>query len=342
MSENLDALRVPVKESDRRPGPYPYYGASGIVDYVDDFIFNGDHVLVAEDGENLRTRRTPVAFLVRGKFWVNNHAHVLRGNGNSDTRFLAYTISQADIGSFLTGSTMPKLTRVGLDRIPVSSPPLREQRRIAALLGALDDKIELNRRMNETLERLTRAMYSERFQNERAKDWPRTPISGLCSTQYGFTASSTRVPAGPHLLRVMDINKRPWVDWASVPYCEINDAQLDKYKLFRGDIVVARMADPGKAAIVEDEVDAVFASYLVRLKTSSRALAYFLYGFLQSPSYAEYAEGAMGGSVQKNMNARVITGADVRLPPEAEMEGHLKAIEPLRAGLLRTSTSRAP
>lgn len=90
-------LRVPVKESDRRPGPYPYYGASGIVDYVDGYLFDGEYLLVAEDGENLRTRKTPVAFLATGKFWVNNHAHVIRGNGFADTRFLMYVLSAADI-----------------------------------------------------------------------------------------------------------------------------------------------------------------------------------------------------------------------------------------------------
>ena len=68
---NLDYRRVPVKEPDRRPGPYPYYGASGIVDYVDGYLFDGDHLLIAEDGENLRTRKTPIAFLAWGKFWVN-------------------------------------------------------------------------------------------------------------------------------------------------------------------------------------------------------------------------------------------------------------------------------
>jgi type I restriction enzyme S subunit len=78
LTENFDGRRVPVKEADRRAGPYPYYGASGIVDHVDDWLFDGEYLLIAEDGENLRTRRTPVAFLARGKFWVNNHLHFVR------------------------------------------------------------------------------------------------------------------------------------------------------------------------------------------------------------------------------------------------------------------------
>lgn len=161
--QNLDGKRVPVKESDRKSGPFPYYGASGVVDYVDGFLFEGLHLLIAEDGENLRTRKLPVAFLADGRFWVNNHAHVVRGNAEADTRFLCYALQQADISAFLSGSTMPKLTQGSLLRIPVFTPPLPEQRAIAATLGALDDKIESNRKMNATLEAMARTLFRDWF-----------------------------------------------------------------------------------------------------------------------------------------------------------------------------------
>jgi type I restriction enzyme S subunit len=163
LTENFDSLRVPVKEADRRAGPYPYYGASGIVDYVDSFLFDGEHLLIAEDGENLRTRNTPIAFLARGKFWVNNHAHIVRGNREADTRFLMYALAVADISGYLTGSTMPKLTQGNMHRLPLLAPPVDEQRAIAHILGTLDDKIELNRRMNETLEAMARALFQSWF-----------------------------------------------------------------------------------------------------------------------------------------------------------------------------------
>ena len=161
--ENFDGRRVPVKEMDRKPGPHPYYGASGVVDYVDDYLFDGDYLLIAEDGENLRTRQTPIAFMATGKFWVNNHAHIVRGNHRADTRFLGYVLSQTDISGYLTGSTMPKLTQGNLNRLPIVAPPLPEQKAIASILGALDDKIELNRRMNATLEAMARALFQSWF-----------------------------------------------------------------------------------------------------------------------------------------------------------------------------------
>lgn len=144
---NLDRRRVPVRRSDRRPGQYPYYGASGIVDYVDDYLFDGLHLLVAEDGENLRSRKTPVAFLADGKFWVNNHAHILLANDDNDIRYLAYAIEASDVSAYITGSAQPKLNQQGLSKIPIAAPMLHEQRGIAATLTALDDKIASNSRV---------------------------------------------------------------------------------------------------------------------------------------------------------------------------------------------------
>jgi len=145
VTESLDSRRVPVRARDRRPGAYPYWGASGIVDHVDRYLFDEPTLLVSEDGENLRTRKTPIAFLASGKYWVNNHAHVLRAKGASDLRFLTYHVGILSISGFITGSTQPKLTAAALARLPLLVPPIEEQRQIAAVLGALDDLIDTNR-----------------------------------------------------------------------------------------------------------------------------------------------------------------------------------------------------
>jgi type I restriction enzyme S subunit len=163
VTENFDSKRIPVRKADREKGPYPYYGASGVVDFVDDYIFDGEYLLVAEDGANLESRNVPIAFMATGKFWVNNHAHVLRGNGLADTRYLQYIFRNKDISAFLSGSTRPKLTQKDLNRIPVRLPPVDEQREIVSILGALDDRIDLNGQMNETLESMARAMFKSWF-----------------------------------------------------------------------------------------------------------------------------------------------------------------------------------
>ena len=378
LTENLDFKRVPVKGAERRTGPFPYYGASGIVDHVDGYIFDGEHLLIAEDGENLRTRNTPVAFLADGKFWVNNHAHIVRGNEKANTRFLMYALAQADISGYLTGSTMPKLTQGNMNRIPILHPRRAEQDAIVDVLSSLDDKIDLNRRMNATLEAMARAMFRSWFVDfdpvlakfegrhpygldeatatlfpgsfeESAmggipSGWEVKRLSDLCSTQYGYTASAASEPIGPKFLRVMDINKQDWIDWSSVPHCQIDDLALKSYSLQVGDLVVARMADPGKSALIDEATNAIFASYLVRLKTTSLAESYFLFGYLKSAAYTEYVEGAKGGSVQANMNAKVIVGVSLVVPPKQVIEKYFHQVRRLRekiASNLRQSRTLA-
>ena len=124
--QNEDSKRVPVKSSDRKAmqGKYPYYGASGIIDHVDDYLFEGEKLLIGEDRANLLARSSPIAFIAQGKYWVNNHAHVLSENGKSKLRFLETYFSLVDLKPFVTGSAQPKLTRSALDSLSVPLPPM--------------------------------------------------------------------------------------------------------------------------------------------------------------------------------------------------------------------------
>jgi type I restriction enzyme S subunit len=249
----------------------------------------------------------------------------------------------------------------------VRLPSLEEQERIIRLPFAIDNELRLLKRMSHGLERFagslfkswfidfgpvlakaegkkpfgmddeTAALFPDSFEDselgEIPKGWRVCRLSDISSTQYGYTASAIEEPVGPHLLRVTDINKQDWIDWDSVPYCVAPDKDIAKYRLEVGDIVVARMADPGKSAIVDSPNNAVFASYLVKLKTHSLRLTYYIYGFLKSRTYQEYSEGAMSGSVQKNMNARVITGACLVLPPDDILDAYLKLVLPARQSI---------
>jgi type I restriction enzyme, S subunit len=123
---NCDSRRVPIKQSDRdaRPGPYPYYGAVGVIDDIDDFLFEGEHLLVSEDGKHLESRTRPIAGIADGRFWVNNHAHVLSYNGSADLVFLMKFLEYHSISSYVTGIDQIKLNRNSMDAIPVPVPPL--------------------------------------------------------------------------------------------------------------------------------------------------------------------------------------------------------------------------
>ena len=135
---NLDSQRRPVTKSARTTGSVPYYGASGIVDYVSDYIFDGDYLLVSEDGANLLARSTPIAFSISGKTWVNNHAHVLKFNSYAERRFIEIYLNSIDLSPYVSGAAQPKLNQANLNRIPVPAPPLDEQERIVAILDKFD------------------------------------------------------------------------------------------------------------------------------------------------------------------------------------------------------------
>ncbi|MCX5885453.1 MAG: N-6 DNA methylase [Proteobacteria bacterium] len=158
---NLDGKRVPIEKGQRKSGKYPYYGASGIVDYVDDYIFDGDYLLISEDGANLLARATLIAFSVSGKAWVNNHAHVLRFEDIATQRFVELYINSIDIKDFVTGAAQPKLSQANMNRIPIPFPPLDIQRRIVAEIEAEQALVEANRKLIEVFERKIQAKLAE-------------------------------------------------------------------------------------------------------------------------------------------------------------------------------------
>lgn len=131
LSTNLDGRRIPITKADRVAGTYPYYGASGIVDHVADYLFDGDTLLVSEDGANLLARSTPIAFSVSGRYWVNNHAHVLKFKHRATQRFVEFYLESIRIDEFVTGAAQPKLTQKALNSIPIPIPEnVDEQARI--------------------------------------------------------------------------------------------------------------------------------------------------------------------------------------------------------------------
>jgi len=122
IAKNLDSRRIPITKGDREPGEYPYYGASGIVDFVADYIFDGDALLVSEDGANLLARSTSIAFSVTGKYWVNNHAHILEFEEMATQKFVEFYLESIPLDDYITGAAQPKLNQKALNSIPVPMP----------------------------------------------------------------------------------------------------------------------------------------------------------------------------------------------------------------------------
>ncbi len=135
--ENLDSKRVPITKKHRKEGPYPYYGASGIVDYVGEYIFDEDLLLVSEDGANLLARTYPIALSISGKTWVNNHAHVLRFEHMVAQRFVQFYLNLIKLDDYVSGMAQPKLNQKMLNSIVVPFPKIAVQEIIVGKFDAL-------------------------------------------------------------------------------------------------------------------------------------------------------------------------------------------------------------
>ena len=145
----LDTQRKPLTENIREKGPYPYYGASGIVDYVAGYIFDEELVLLSEDGANITDRNYPVCFLASGKYWVNNHAHVLKTKEGIDNNFICNSLECKDFSIYNTGMAMPKLNQDICKKIPVDFPTYDEQEKIGNYFRNIDYFITLHQRKLE-------------------------------------------------------------------------------------------------------------------------------------------------------------------------------------------------
>lgn len=200
--ENFDGCRIPVKSDDRdkRPGPYPYYGASGVIDDIDDFIFDGDYLLIAEDGANLLSRSTPIAFRASGKFWVNNHAHIVQMRGDIPLGYLQWYLNGTNLQFFITGTAQPKLNQVNLNRIPVPVAPLAEQSKIVAkieeLFSNLDAGVAALKRAKSNLKRYRASVLKAAVEGKLTEEWR--------------AKHPAKEPASALLARILEDRRQKW------------------------------------------------------------------------------------------------------------------------------------
>ena len=168
LTESFDGKRVPIDSDLRISGKYPYYGATGIIDYVDDYIFNGEYVLLAEDGANIIMRNYPVAYLTQGKFWLNNHAYIMRMR-NGSNYFLVQVLEKIDYKKYNTGTAQPKLNSKIVKNIELKIPHIEEQQQIGNFFKQLDDIIALHQRKLDLLKETKKGFLQKMFPKNGAK-----------------------------------------------------------------------------------------------------------------------------------------------------------------------------
>ena len=173
-----DNERKPVKEQERNSGEYAYYGATGIIDYIDDYIFEGEYLLLGEDGANIVTRNAPLIYKTEGKFWVNNHAHIFKPKSKFDIDFMKHRLELINYIPYNTGTAQPKLNADSIKSIPFNAPKLEEQEKIASFFSLIDSKISLQREKVEALKDYKTGMMQKifsrelRFKDDEGRDYP--------------------------------------------------------------------------------------------------------------------------------------------------------------------------
>ena len=161
--EILDSMRVPITAANRQEGPYPYYGANGIQDYVVDYIFDDDLVLLAEDGGNFGSKTKPIAYRVSGKCWVNNHAHVLKPKEGMNVDFLCYSLMFYNTDGLVNGATRQKLTQTVMRKMLIPDMPIDKQMEIVNQLNKVIAIRNIRQQELEKLDELIKARFVEMF-----------------------------------------------------------------------------------------------------------------------------------------------------------------------------------
>ena len=273
---------------------------------------------------------------------------VVRPKESDDRYFVLYRMADAQFIKYATANSngaRPRTKWKLFSDFEFPQLPPIQRKKIGDILFAYDNLIENNRRRIQLLEQAAREIYKEWFVRLRfpgyehatieggiPEGWERKQLREVVGTQYGFTETAADEPIGPKFLRGKDINKTSYIDWSSVPFCPEDKLNFGKYALHIDDIIVIRMADPGKVGIVETEQRAVFASYLVRLKrkVGVNIPALYLFYILSDDLYQGFISGASSGSTRKSASAKLLVDFNILIPPHELLAMLIDQIQPVR------------
>lgn len=347
-AECLDSFRKPINASERsnREGDIPYYGATGQVGWIDDFLTNEQLVLLGEDGAPFLDLIKDKAYIIEGKAWVNNHAHILQSHfGTVGNLFLMHYLNVFNYNDFVNGTTRLKLTQSSMDTMPVPIPPLPEQQRIVdrieSLFAKLDEAKQKAQNALDSFETRKAALLHKAFTGELTaqwrkehgvgmESWEKANLGNYVDSQYGYTESASQEQVGPKFLRITDIQDGV-VNWTDVPFCKISDTDFERYAVSQNDIMIARTgATTGKSYLIVDNVKAVFASYLIRIKIKSPKLQpQYLYGFMQSQMYWGQITEFSAGIAQPGVNAKKLKEIILSIPSIPEQTEIVRILDDL-------------
>ena len=374
---NRDGERKPVSSAIRNKQKnkvYNYYGAAGIIDKVDGYLFNERLLLIGEDGANLLSRSKDNAFFADGKYWVNNHAHVLDAIDKNLLDFVAIVINAMKLDDYITGSAQPKLSQDNLNKIPIALPPLYEQIRIVAKLkywfsfvdcieynkGNLQDTIKqvkskvldlaihgklvpqapMDESASELLKRINpkaEITCDNGHYQKLPEGWCECKLSDVCVFDNGYAFSSDNYnDCGIPLIRISNITNTGSIDLSSCVF--IQDVPSNKFIVKSGDLLIAMSgATTGKMGVYLYEEDALLNQRVGNLKCTDAMLQQYRNYYMFAKS--DYILKIAYGGAQPNISAKAILDIDVMLPPLNEQHRIVAKIEEIFAQLDAIETS---
>lgn len=323
----FDKQRVPLSSMDRakRQGKYRYYGAQGIIDYIDDYIFDGEYILLAEDGENLKSNKQNLAQLVDGKFWVNNHAHILRTKRICRLRYFYYWINSKNMTEYVTGSAQPKLSQSSLKKMVIPLPSLEVQDKILGVIIPIDEKIKENARINKNLEEQAKAILTHLLEVSEDSTLARLGNylyikgrigwKGLKKSEY-LNHSDYRIINGESLTT-------SGIDWDKTGYIsKVRYDESPEIMLQIGDILLSKDGTIGKIGYVNqlDAPTSVASGIFVIRNTKPDIISTpFIYYLLKSSLFNSFVAGRTEGSVIPHLYQKDFKEFEFPLPSKKEM-----------------------
>ena len=314
--EILDSQRIPITAKNRIEGPYPYYGANGIQDYVNDYIFDDELVLLAEDGGNFGSKDRPIAYRVSGKCWVNNHAHVLKPKNGLDVDYLCYSLMFYNTNGLVNGATRQKLTQSTMRTMKIPCLEINEQQEIVQKIKKIESILnDLNGQL-DLLDELIKARFVEMFGDpvDNEKEFVKAPMGDYMTVLTDFSSNGSYKtldngvkmydePNYAWMVRTTDLETG---DMNSIKYIDKNAYELlSKSKIFGGEIIMNKIGSAGKIYLMpKTDMPASLGRNAFMFRYDERINVEFLYHLLISDygqnEIRQYVRGAVTKTITKN------------------------------------------
>ena len=335
----LDSKRKPITKRDRKSGEYPYYGATGIQDFVEGFLFDEPLVLVGEDGAKWASGEN-TAFAIEGKCWVNNHAHVLRPNrALLNDNWLIHFLVYSDLSPFVSGLTVPKLNQGNLREIPIPLPPLPEQHRIVAILDEAFDGIATAKANAEKNLQNARALFESHLQSvftERGEGWGMKPLGEMAAFRNGINFTKTSKGDPIRILGVKDFQSNHWAPLEALDSIIPDGVVPDSDTLQKNDIVFVRSnGNPeliGRCLLIGDVSERTTHSGFTikaRLQTQEVLPTYLCHFLKSSRARKEMIDGGNGANI-KSLNQGTLSRIVIPVPSLADQGQIVQRLEEIQ------------